>query len=131
MPSRKKATRFCAEGAGPESILPPFVRPDGFSVAQLRTMARSFHSRPGMTVKSLRQKSNFPCPIKPESTVQSSPQKYFAAPDGQITATDPRYPVPEKGGVSRSSRTLGAGCDGRLGAHRTKRIEADGEAVWS
>jgi hypothetical protein len=34
-------------------------------------------------------------------------------------------------GVSRSSRTLGAGCGGRLGAARRNALEADGEVVWS
>jgi len=34
-------------------------------------------------------------------------------------------------GVSRSSRTLGAGCGGRFGGARRAVLEADGEVVWS
>ena len=49
------------------------------------------------------------------------------------------YPLPScshKRGASRSSRTLGAGCDGRGGimramSVRTNDAEADGEDVWS
>ncbi len=36
-----------------------------------------------------------------------------------------------KRGVSRSSRTLGAGCGGRFGCALTNAAEADGEIVWS
>jgi hypothetical protein len=36
-----------------------------------------------------------------------------------------------KRGVSRSSRALGAGCDGRFGCARRAPREADGEVVWS
>ena len=34
-------------------------------------------------------------------------------------------------GVSRSSRTLGAGCDGRERRAKTNGADADGEVVWS
>src|SRR5207253_201410 len=36
-----------------------------------------------------------------------------------------------KRGVSRSSRTLGAGCGGRFGVARRTMLIADGKAVWS
>jgi hypothetical protein len=36
-----------------------------------------------------------------------------------------------KRGVSRSSRTLGAGCGGRFGGALTNGVDADGEVVWS
>jgi hypothetical protein len=38
---------------------------------------------------------------------------------------------PHKRGVSRSSRTLGAGCNGRFGGARRAALNADGEVVWS
>jgi hypothetical protein len=41
------------------------------------------------------------------------------------------HPVPDKRGVSRSSRTLGTGCGGRLWCARRVRQQADGEVVWS
>jgi hypothetical protein len=36
-----------------------------------------------------------------------------------------------KRGASRSSRTLGAGCDGRCDINRRVMSQADGEVVWS
>ncbi|MGH6780343.1 MAG: hypothetical protein ACRECL_20385, partial [Bradyrhizobium sp.] len=39
-------------------------------------------------------------------------------------------PAPAKRGASRSSRTLGAGCDGREDVAETNNIDADGKAVW-
>ena len=36
----------------------------------------------------------------------------------------------DKRGVSRSSRTLGAGCGGRFDCALTNVAEADGEVVW-
>ncbi len=41
-----------------------------------------------------------------------------------------RRSVPVRRGVSRSSRTLGAGCDGRGNVDMTNDIAADGEVVW-
>jgi hypothetical protein len=41
------------------------------------------------------------------------------------------HPVPFERGVSRSSRTLGAGCDGRFGAARRAALTRTGEVVWS
>ena len=41
-----------------------------------------------------------------------------ACPDGQIIFRSPPVSRPIKRGVSRSSRTLGAGCDGRCGITR-------------
>ena len=45
--------------------------------------------------------------------------------------TSSRHPALAKRGASRSSRTLGAGCDGRFGRARRARCEADGEVVAS
>jgi len=42
-----------------------------------------------------------------------------------------RHPAPLQEGRSGSSRVLGAGSDGRVGVHKTKRAGADGEIVWS
>jgi hypothetical protein len=36
---------------------------------------------------------------------------------------DPRRPAPDKRGASRSSRTLSAGCDGRIGSQRALRAD--------
>jgi len=77
---------------------------------------------------------DLPCwvsPIKPESTVQSRSEKYFAFAVGQIIFRTSRHPAPDKRGVSRSSRTLGAGCDGRFGGALTNGAKADGEVVWA
>ena len=57
-------------------------------------------------------------------------EKYSAFAVGQIRCTTRRVP-PHQRGVSRSSRTLGAGCDGRFRALRRMAREADGEVVWS
>src|SRR5271170_3911116 len=56
--------------------------------------------------------------------------KYFASRLTQITGLSPAIPSHERG-VSRSSRTLGAGCDGRNGARGRTALIADGEVVWS
>jgi hypothetical protein len=57
-------------------------------------------------------------------------EKYFAFPEGQIRRK--ASPIPcHRRGASRSSRDVGAGCDGRDGTHETKRAEADGQVVWS
>ena len=45
-------------------------------------------------------------------------QKYFACAVGQITATSFSRPAPERGAYAQSPRTLGAGCDGRVGVAR-------------
>src|SRR3974390_2284579 len=50
--------------------------------------------------------------------VQSCCEKYSALLVGQIITTRPRHPVLAKRGASRSSRVLGAGCDGREGVAR-------------
>jgi hypothetical protein len=79
----------------------------------------------------LRQKPHFSKRINAESTVQPPHLKYFAFAVGQIIFRTSRHPAPEKRGVSRSSRTLGAGCDGRFGGALTNGAMADGEVVWS
>src|SRR5258706_7264213 len=80
--------------------------------------------------------------------VQPSLQKYSASRFTQFTFRTPAVPLPQRG-VSRSSRTLGAGCGGR-GSVRARDViagrvlarersngalmngaDADGEVVWS
>jgi hypothetical protein len=62
--------------------------------------------------------------------VQSHQKKYSCCAVGQISATDSRV-LTHKRGVSRSSRTLGAGCDGRVGGVRRTLPVAYGKVVWS
>jgi hypothetical protein len=53
---------------------------------------------------------------------------------GQISGTTPPSPRHHEGTLARSSRNVGAGCDGRCGVrclHRTKTLTAYGEVVWS
>ena len=64
-----------------------------------------------------------------QKPVQSSPEKYFAFPVGQISATSSRHPVPMRGAF-RDRHERGMGCGGRSGA-RDERANAYGEAVWS
>ena len=66
-----------------------------------------------------------------DSTVHSSGQKYFALPVGQIIFRSSPRPVPDERGASRSSRFVGAGCDGRRDVEKTNDMTADGEVVWS
>ena len=83
--------------------------------------------------------------------VQSPMQIYFACLVGQINSTSFSRLAPSRRGVSRSSRTLGAGCGGRGSVARangvagrvhmdfrercagaqTNEAEADGKTVWS
>ena len=67
----------------------------------------------------LREKPDFPSPINADFSVQSSAQKYFALPVGQIISISSRRPASDKRGASRSSRVLGAGCDGRRHVEKT------------
>jgi hypothetical protein len=62
--------------------------------------------------------------------VQCLCKKYFVSRETQITLTTLVSRLDQRG-VSRSSRTLSAGCGGRFGASRRKAREADGEVVWS
>src|SRR5277367_307242 len=50
--------------------------------------------------------------------VQPSRHKNFACAVGQIRGTESGRPVPPRGAYARSPRTLGAGCDGRVGVAR-------------
>jgi hypothetical protein len=61
---------------------------------------------------AMRQKSNFVNRINVIWAVKSSPQKYSAFQNTQISGISLPSPPTQKG-RSRSSRTLGAGCDGR------------------
>ena len=78
----------------------------------------------------LRAKANFTRPFKPVRSIHLLTRKNFACAVGQISG--PSSPVLlHKRGVSRSSRTLAAGCDGRLGFTGRVKREADGKGVWS
>jgi len=77
---------------------------------------------------------DLPVGLLREKPVQSSLQKYFASPLTQIKLTTSISRSRKRGG-SRSSRTLGAGCDGRGSVRRAKcartnDVAADGEVVW-
>jgi len=60
---------------------------------------------------------DLPVGLLREKPVQSSLQKYFASPLTQIKLTTSISRSRKRGG-SRSSRTLGAGCDGRGSVRR-------------
>jgi hypothetical protein len=62
--------------------------------------------------------------------VQPRLEKFFTSLLDKITGLSPAIPSHQRG-VSRSLRTLGAGCDGRNGVRRRTALIADGEAVWS
>ena len=66
----------------------------------------------------LRQTSNLSKPIRLMLPVQPLLQKYFPSRLTQIRSISPAVPRPEQRGVSRSSRTLGAGCGGRFQCER-------------
>ena len=91
------------------------LRNVGSCIPLLGSMTVCGYARP--KVRML-QKTKFASPINADSTVQSSAKKYFTPPVGQIISTSPRHPASILRGVSRSSRTLGAGCGGRGGAER-------------
>ena len=79
---------------------------------------------------SVRAKTNFTRPFKPVRSIHPLTRKNFACAVGQISG--PSSPVLlHKRGVSRSSRTLAAGCDGRVGFTGRVKREADGKSVWS
>jgi hypothetical protein len=79
----------------------------------------------------LRQKSNFLSRINAESTVQSSSEKYFALPVGQIIFITPRRPLPDQEGrfavVTKRWARDAMDAVGR----KTNDLTADGEVVWS
>ena len=52
--------------------------------------------------------------IQADLVVQPRVAKIYACAVGQITFRSPPRPAPDKRDVSRSSRTFGAGCDGRV-----------------
>src|SRR5712692_8758833 len=80
--------------------------------------------------------------------VQSSLQKYFASPVGQIISTNSRHPTPPEGRIAIVT-DVGEGCGGRgsveraMGcragrkacerspSERTRDVAADGKIVWS
>jgi len=62
--------------------------------------------------------------------VQSPTKNIPLVPSGKSPALIPAS-CTRKRGVSRSSRTLGAGCGGRRRRCWRERRPADGEAVWS
>jgi len=62
--------------------------------------------------------------------VQSSAQKYFALPVGQIISTSPRHPASIRGAFrDRHERWVRDAVDAL--ARRTNATKADGEVVWS
>jgi hypothetical protein len=78
----------------------------------------------------VRQKPYFMKHFKLIWVVQSPAQKYFYFVFSEIDDSSPSSRA-HKRGVSRSSRTLGTGCDGRFGDVLTSGADADGEVVWS
>jgi hypothetical protein len=75
--------------------------------------------------------NKFACRIKAIPPVQSCLKKYSASCFPQITSIFPPSP-PDKRGVSRSSRTLDAGCGGRGLRQATNDVDlAYGEVVWA
>jgi hypothetical protein len=77
----------------------------------------------------LREKVDFVSPIKLIWGVQSLREKYSALHSANSLASS-LHPASSKRGVSRSSRTLEAGCYGRA-MSQDERHGADGEVVWS
>ena len=70
-----------------------------------------------------------------KNAVHTQSQKYSASRLTRLKSTTPAIPS-HKRGVSRSSRTLGTGCDGRgsvrrANSARTNGADAYGEVVWS
>jgi hypothetical protein len=98
-----------------------------FSFSRLAACLKSCRKGP-------RQNAIFASHFKLISPVQTSPPKYFAFSETQISRILTRSRA-HKRGVSRSSRTLGMGCDGRSALKRhialTNNVSADGEVVWS
>ena len=90
---------------------------------------------PGSPSRSMLIEEEFSCGINSILSVQSYFQKYSASPSTQIKSTT-SLSRSHKRGVSRSSRTLGTGCDGRGSVRRAKCVRTndvavDGEVVWS
>jgi hypothetical protein len=82
-----------------------------------------FHHPNGVLVcpAELRATANLLSRVRLIWLVQSHLQKYFCSPRTQITPISAAIP-PHLRGVSRSSRTLGAGCDGREDAADEQRM---------
>src|SRR5690348_4923026 len=78
----------------------------------------------------VRAKTNFTRPFKPVRPIHPLTRKNFACTVGQISGPSSAVLL-HKRGVSRSSRTLAAGCDGRLGFTGRVKREPDGKGVWS
>jgi len=77
-------------------------------------------SRELAVVTNVVSSTDLPAGLFCNSGVQSRLQKYFASPSGRNSFIDSPS-CPHKRGASRSSRTLGAGCDGRDGGALTRR----------
>src|SRR5262245_56837006 len=65
------------------------------------------------------------------NSCQASIEKYFSFPETRIRPMVRPVPHPTRRGGSRSSRTLGAGCDGRLGAADERGLRRTSKSVWS
>ena len=76
-----------------------------------------------------RTQTDLPDELIFRNRVKPSIEKYFALSEGRIRRMVRAVPPPHEG-RSRSSRTLGAGCDGRFGSP-DERSEADGKIAWS
>ena len=77
----------------------------------------------------MRLKTNFVSGFKLIGVVSSPCRNIFLSENRKLCIL-PAIPS-HKRGVSRSSRTLGAGCGGRFNDARRAALEADGEVVWS
>src|SRR5689334_4581039 len=87
-------------------------------------------TRRGDTHPSLLLKADFPNRFKLVRCITPVAPKMPLAPSGKSPAFLCAIPPPRRRGVSRSSRTLRRGCDGRDGA-ADERAGADGEIVRS
>jgi hypothetical protein len=101
------------------------TRANQFDFPDVASLTQAF-----MRANRVRQKLDFVRGFNVIWVVQSPSQKYFACAVGQISATDSRVLTHQRG-ASRSSRTLGAGCDGRASRVRRTLLVAYGEVVWS
>jgi hypothetical protein len=79
----------------------------------------------------LRQKSNFASHINVDSTVQSSREKYFVLPVGQIIFRTSHRLATHKEGRFAIVTNVGRGMRWTPSGRKTSGMAADGEVVWS
>jgi hypothetical protein len=116
----RRAKAEAIPGTGVPHVAEPVVGP---RFARTRWLMRATHL-------SLCLKSNFPNRFKFVPSITPVATKIPLAPSGKSPAFVRAIPPPRRRGVSRSSRTLRRGCDGRYGA-ADERAGADGEIVRS